>query len=157
MGNFLTKDQIFAVQLRTDEVPIPEWGGSIRIREMTAKEMQENGRFVIRPDGKVDYSKAVQVPVQMCLKMVVDEAGQRLFTDGDIPRLEQMHASAVTKIANAVRKLSGMVDEDDLSGLKAWLEENHPRILEEYRESLNPVAMAEENFTQTRNGGSPSA
>jgi hypothetical protein len=156
VGNFLSREAIFAVPLRTEEVYVPEWAGSVLIREMTAREVAENGRYVLRNDGKADMGKAVQVPVQMCLRQVVDADGKRLFSDDDAKRLEQMHASAVTRIATAVRKLSGMAEESDNSDLAAWLGEHHPRILEAYQESKNPVTEAEENFTTTRNGASHS-
>lgn len=150
MGNFLTRQAILETPLRTQEVFIPEWGGSVLVKEMTAKQVADNGRFVLTRDGKADMSKAVQVPVQMCLQQVVDEAGNRLFSDGDIKQIEALHAGAVNRIAEAVRKLSGMNDQEDTKDLADWLKDTRPLVLEEYQNSRSPIKEAEENFTITR-------
>lgn len=149
MSNFLTRQAILAVPLRTQEVFIPEWGGSVLVKEMTAKQVADNGRFVLTRDGKADMSKAVQVPVQMCLQQVVDEQGERLFSDADIKHIEALHAGAVSRIAEAVRRLSGVQDTEDNSDLGRWLEETRPDVLAEYRESQGAIKVAEENFILT--------
>lgn len=148
----LTRQAILATPLRTQELFIPEWNGSVIIKEMTAKQVADNGRFVLTKDGKADMSKAVQVPVQMCLQQVVDENGDRLFTDSDIKNIESLHAGAVQRIAEAVRKLSGMQDAEDNKDLADWLKENRPDVLEDYQRSRSPISEAEENFILTRNG-----
>lgn len=154
----LTKDQIFAVPLRTEEVEVPEWGGSVLIREMTAAELQENGRFILKPDGKADMNRAVQVPTRLCARQVVDDHGQRLFSDQDIRQLMELHGAAINRIAKAVRLLSGLEDAEDYSGLVEWMGEQYPAILEEYQEGRGkPIQRAEENFTVTPNGDSPSS
>lgn len=115
MGNFLSRDDILAVPLRTLEVEVPEWGGTVLIREMTAAEVQENGRYLLKPNGKPDFSKAVQVPTRMCARQIVDENGERLFGDADISLLMERHGAAISNIAKAVRELSGM-EEGRITG-----------------------------------------
>lgn len=157
VGNFLSRDDILAVPLRTLEVEVPEWGGTVLIREMTAAEVQENGRYLLKPNGKPDFSKAVQVPTRMCARQIVDENGERLFGDADISLLMERHGAAISNIAKAVRELSGMEEGTDYGALVEWLGEEYPQVLEEYKRSQNPIQAAEENFTAAPNGNSPSS
>lgn len=152
---FLGRDEILAIPLRVEELYVKEWDTWVRIRELSAKEIAGQGQFAVGRDGKVDMSKAVQIPVKMCLEQVVNEDGSKLFSPKDILRLEQKHGAAVQRIANAVRNLSGLGEDESSDALAKWLEVNHPDILEEYRESQNPVTAAEENFTGMGDEDSP--
>lgn len=152
---FLSRDEILAIPLRIEEIYVKEWDTWLRIREFSAKEIAGQGQFAIGRDGKVDYGKAVQIPLKTCLEQVVNEDGSKLFNPKDLFRLEQKHGAAVQFIANEVRKLSGLGNEEDNGALAEWLEENHPDILEEFKEAQNPIKAAEENFTGMGDEDSP--
>jgi len=146
---FLTKEAIFDIPLGEEELYIPQWDGKVLIREMTAAQIEQNARNVIKKNGKPDYSKAVAIPTSICARQVINpETGKRLFTDKDIARLSQKHGSAISQIAAAVNKLSGRGKADkDYESLTEWLEDNHPNVLAEYEADNDPVEQAEENFT----------
>jgi len=153
---FLTKDDIFNVPLRIEELYIPEWDGVVFIKEMTALQIEQDGQFMIKNNGKPDYSKAIQIPTRSCARQVVDKDGNRLFSERDINELRQKHGSAITRISKAVRELSGQGTKAGDSEIAQWLEKNYPETLAEYREETGAIAEAEENFTPTPSDDSPS-
>lgn len=155
MTKILTRDQILAVPLRTEEVLIEEWGGSIIVQELTAGQISRNSQKVLRRDGKPDYKKAAELAVELCASQIVDEDGERLFTHADINQLGKKHGGAIRTIAEKIRKISG-VGETDEEELEEWLEESYPHILEEFQDAHSPIKAAEENFTVTGNGNLPS-
>ncbi len=144
---FLTREQILNVPLRIEEIEVPEWGGSVFIREMTALEVEQNGKYIIKANGKPDYSKAMQIPTRQCVKQIVDADGKRLFADSDIKRLQQSQSAAISRIATAVRELSGQGDGRGDGVVAKWLEENYPKTWKEYQDETGAVAKAKENFT----------
>lgn len=105
----LTKDAILrGVQaFHTDEVDVPEWGGTVRIREMSA---------AMRDAFEVAMAGAVQSPQRaprswrawVAANSIVDAEGVRLFGDADIEQLAEAAASAMDRIFEAVLKLSGI-------------------------------------------------
>ncbi len=109
----LTKEQILAADdLKTDTVSVPEWGGDVRVREATSAERlaYEQSLYKSRVVGKnveVDenYNNAQARFVVLC---VIDEKGQRIFTDKDAEALGKKSATAVGRCYKVIRKLSGM-------------------------------------------------
>jgi hypothetical protein len=69
----LTAQQILDAQdLRTEDVKIEEWGGSVRIREISAADA-EAAKEAAGEDGK-------RLFLEMIARCVVDEQGQPSFT-----------------------------------------------------------------------------
>lgn len=144
----LNREVILATKLRIERLFVPEWGGSVFVKELTAKELEENGIFTIDPrTNKPDISRAAKIPTYMCLKKVVDDQGKRVFNDSDLAQLEQLHGAAVSRIADKVRTMSGLKTGDEKANdLADWLTEHYPDIYEEYQAAKNPVEAAKENF-----------
>jgi hypothetical protein len=138
MTILLTRDQILAIPLRTKEIYIPEWNGSILIREMTAREMMDAGLFVLKRNGETDYTKAAQAPAYLFLKHVIDRNGNREFPDEDIEKVNNLHGAVVQRIAKEVQELS--------SGVSTSADDD----------SKNAIENAEENFTKTQSDDSSS-
>jgi hypothetical protein len=145
----LTKKDILDVPLRIKEVYIPEWDGIVYIQEMTALQIEQNGRFILKNNGQPDYGKAIQLPTITCVRQVVDQDGNRLFSERDIKELQQKQGGAISRISDAVRELSGQSSKTDNSAVARWLENNYPDIWKEFQEETGAVAEAEANFTTT--------
>lgn len=143
----LTAADIFSVPVGIHEFDVPEWGGVIYAKEFTALQIQKNAEFVLDNKGNPDMSKAMKVPVRMCLQQAVDENGERIFDDKDLQKLLEMHGRVVNRFAEFVRKISGMEQAAEAdSPLAIWLKENHPGVFEEYKESTSPVEAAKKSF-----------
>lgn len=121
----LSRDAILeAKDCDTVEVDCPEWGGSVLVRGMTGRERDQfevslaedsagnvqvqRGRAGGRPPGR----NLVNLRAKVVVRCVVDEDGQRLFTDADAVALGDKSGAAVDRVFTVAARLSGMADED---------------------------------------------
>lgn len=146
---FLTKEEIFDVPLKIIEVEVPEWDGSVHVKEMTALQIEQNSGSMIKSNGKPDYSKAVKIPTLQCARQVVTPDGKRMFSESDIKKLQQKQGSAIARISKVVREISGQGENKSDGAVAGWLEDEYPDIWKEYQEKTGAVEEAEENFTET--------
>ena len=103
---YLSKDAIFALDdLEYEEVHIPSWDTTIRVRELTAMERNNMGVNFAKDGVPPDFYPRI------ACKVIVDENGKRKFTDGDAERLGQKSWKAVELIVNTTLRLSGMTEE----------------------------------------------
>src|SRR4029078_219786 len=69
----LSADEILAVDdTRYERVPVPEWKGTVRIRSLSAEEVQE---YVESIDGPAKRNAMVM----MMMRSAVDKDGRQLF------------------------------------------------------------------------------
>jgi hypothetical protein len=102
----LTREAILTAQdLAHEDVPVPEWGGTVRVRTLTGAERDALGAAMVDADGKPDL---VGYRCRMVAASVVDEAGARLFSDADAAALGAKSASALDRVASAVERINGM-------------------------------------------------
>jgi hypothetical protein len=105
----LTKEQILAADdMGLLELEVPEWGGSVRIRVMTAGERDsyENEWMVNKSKGVDDFrAKFLQ-------RVLCDDKGELLFTAAEIKQLSKKSARVVTKVWNAAMKHNALTDQD---------------------------------------------
>jgi hypothetical protein len=88
--------------LPREEVFIPEWKGNVYVRALTGAERDQLERMI----AKDNVSRAAIVA--LC---VVNEAGERLFTDKDVQKLATKHGSALERIVNAALAFNALTDE----------------------------------------------
>ncbi len=108
----LTKSQILQSRPReTRDIHVEEFGGVVRIRALTTS---ERSRFEssLQTKGKSDPKKVVLVREKLLVQSVVDDSGNLMFSEADIPALSAQPAKAVEKIFNAIQELSGFSDVD---------------------------------------------
>lgn len=113
----LTRDQILsASDSKTEKVHVPQWGGDVHVRSLTAAERDQweeaqlersKKRGVESVSVRMANSRARLVAFTCC-----DEQGNRLFTDDDVARLSQKSAAAVVLVYNVAARLSGLTDDD---------------------------------------------
>lgn len=103
----LTKDAIFkANDVRTKEVEVPEWGGSVIIKSMTA---ERHAKFEELSKGQ-DSNQALAF---YAASIIVDEEGEPLFDSAeDIRKLAGKSNVALIKILNAGIELNGITEKD---------------------------------------------
>lgn len=101
----LTKAAILgAGDLKTEDVPVPEWGGSVRIATMTGAARDEF-RTALAADGEVPIGKfSAALLVATC----VDEKGARLFTNEDMAALQAKSAKSLDSPAAVAMRLNGL-------------------------------------------------
>jgi hypothetical protein len=112
--SLLSKEAILGADDReTVDVEVPEWGGTVRVRALSGKERDayEVSLAGVRPDGTA-RANLVNVRARLVALTVVDEAGDRMFTDADAAALGDKSAVAMQRVFEAAQKLSGLTDED---------------------------------------------
>lgn len=109
----LTKNEILtADDLHVEDIPVPEWGGEVRIKSLTGAERdQYEAESVKTNKGKREVNMA-NMRARLIAMCAVDEAGQLLFTRADVMKLGQKSAIALERVFDAAAKLNGMSDED---------------------------------------------
>lgn len=107
-------DILESSDLATEEVDVPEWGGTVIIRALTGVERDayESEIFQMRGTGKgIEYNLS-NIRAKLSARSIVDEAGGRLFTDADIVRLGTKSAAALDKVFAVAQRLSRLTNQD---------------------------------------------
>jgi hypothetical protein len=109
--SLLTRQQILEVEdIKTEDVEVPEWGGTVRVRGLsgTGRDAWETEMF--GKDGKsTTLENARAKLVSRCL---VDEEGQLIFTGADITALGKKSAVALDRVFTVCKRLNGIGKED---------------------------------------------
>src|SRR5690606_11536223 len=125
MSKLLTRQEILSIRdIRTEIVFVPEWGGAVKIKAMTGKERDAWETALFQIDGKDVKMNKENLRAKLVALTVVDEAGQRLFTEADVEALGSKSASALDRIYQASQKLSGLTP-DDIKEMEKNLETDH--------------------------------
>ena len=99
MTKLLTKAEILAAGARrTKDIEIPEWGGNVRVMELSVRGMDLIQRSM-STDENIDRSALL---VEMAIQAVVNEDGAPRFTDEDKPDLLELGLVPLTTIWDAV-------------------------------------------------------
>lgn len=117
MAKLLTKEQILDAQdLETREVEVPEWGGVVLVKGMTGVERDDFEAQMIVGKGKNTTVNMKNVRAKLVAASVVDEDGQRLFTDQDVQALGKKSAAALDRVFAVAQRLS-KIGKDDIEEL----------------------------------------
>jgi hypothetical protein len=109
----LSKDDILkAEDLVSEEIDVPEWGGSVLVRGLTGRERDEFEASIMERRGRRMYPNIANVRAKLVARCCIDDSGQRLFTDFDAEELGAKAASAMNRLYDVAARLSGMTEED---------------------------------------------
>ena len=110
----LTREQILgAIDLQIEAVPVPEWGGTVYVRNLNGKgrDAFEGSRIRIKDNNKVemvhDNTRAKLGSMTLC-----DETGVLLFSEDDVAALGEKSASALDRCFDVAQRLSGLRPQD---------------------------------------------
>lgn len=111
----LSREQIIGAEDRTTEdVEVPEWGGTVRVRALSGAERDayEGSLVQIRSDGTKKLTLA-NARARLVYLSACDEAGERLFTnEQDVNALGKKSATALQRVWEVASRLSGLTDDD---------------------------------------------
>ena len=100
----LTRDQILAARAARKPVrlTVDEWGGDVFIQVLSAADQASlsNGH----PEG--------EMPVRLLVKALVDDAGQQIFTDEDVPELSKEAFPVILKVFSEAAKVNGLSNKE---------------------------------------------
>lgn len=109
----LTKDAILSANdLVTEDVAVPEWGGTVRVRTISGAERDAFEQAIVTRKGKNVQTNLANIRAKMVALCVVDENGQRLFADKDVLLLGTKSAAALDRVFTVAQQLAGLTDKD---------------------------------------------
>jgi len=94
--------------LKTEDVVVLEWGGEVRVRELTGAERDALEMSVAGGEQKDLRNMRARMVAMAC----VDADGKRLFSDADAKGLGELSAAALDRVFWVAMRLSGMSAAD---------------------------------------------
>jgi len=109
----LTRDLILkASHLRTEEVYVPEWGGSVLVRELNGRQRDEWEASLAVMRGKAMVPDVANMRAKLVARSVVGDDGEPVFTQQDVAALGELSAAALDRVFEAAARLSGLNEKD---------------------------------------------
>lgn len=119
---FLTREEINAAQdIESEDIEVPEWGGTVRIRGLSAKEraLVEATMVAVQGEKLSIKVEALQTIRQRLVgAALVDEKGQRVFAESEIRDLSKKSGDVIQRLFEKAKELSGMSEEAAVSAEK---------------------------------------
>ena len=119
---YLSRDAILQREdIVTEDVEVPEWGGTVRVRGMSGVERDAFEAGLIQQPASNGARRRKQEPQQTNMANIraklaswccVDAQGGRLFTESDAQALGGKNAAALARIFDVATRLSGITEED---------------------------------------------
>jgi hypothetical protein len=107
-------DRLAILQARTlpqESVSVPEWGGDVFVRTLTAKELDDFQAANIQGSGKDRKPNLQNFRARLAVRCIVDADGKRLFEDTDAEALGAASCRAIDRVFAVAQRLNGMTDE----------------------------------------------
>lgn len=116
----LSRAAILAAQdLPHVDVAVPEWGGPVRVRSMTAGERDEWEGWLVANAGPDRARNLANIRARLVALTAIDGAGARLFpAPEDVELLGAKAAAAVDRLFSAASRLNRLskADVEELAG-----------------------------------------
>ena len=90
-------------------ISVPEWGGDVCLREITAGQRDQWDAWQIENEGAARYAN---IRARLLVLTICDEQGVRLFADNDIAVVSGLPAMSIDRLWDASCKLVGLRPED---------------------------------------------
>jgi len=109
----LGREAIFAAEdLRDETIDVPEWGGKVRVRALTGAERDQYEQSITTNRGGTVTMNLANARAKLVALTVIDDDGQRLFSDTDAAELGNKSAVALNRVFESAQRLSGLTGED---------------------------------------------
>lgn len=110
---FLSREMILAAQdIMVEEVDVPEWGGTIRLKALTGAQRDKIEQAAVVQRGRKTSMDMVNFRAKIIAASAVDEEGHLLFTEKDVVALGKKAAGVLDRLSEVASRISGMSDED---------------------------------------------
>jgi hypothetical protein len=109
----LSKEAILqADDLPTEDVDVPEWHGTVRVRALSGKERDAFEASLQQQRGKDYVRNTANVRAKLVAKCLVGEDGERLFSENEVNALGAKSAAGLDRVFEVAAKLSRLSEED---------------------------------------------
>lgn len=92
-------------------VDCPEWGGEVRVRGLTAADQAYIAKLS-------NQDKKEILTLSVFIRGVVDENGERIFSNSDMDELKNRSYAVIERVAKKVIELTSKGDADAVDALK---------------------------------------
>ncbi len=116
---YLSADQILgADDLSYEDVEVPEWGGTVRVRELPGTERDKFESQFVGKDGASIRAEGLEgFRSRLAAAAIVDKDGKVLFRSAaETKRLGEKSAAALQRVCEVAMRLS-KIDEGDVKEL----------------------------------------
>lgn len=109
----LSRDDVLkAAGPGTEEVEVPEWGGSVLVRGMTGRERDLFEASLMERRGKEMVPVVHNVRARVVVACCVGDDGQPLFDITDTEVLGEKSGAALNRVYEVAARLSGLSESD---------------------------------------------
>lgn len=109
----LKRDDILqAEDIKTELVPVPEWGGDVYVKGMNGAERDKFEGSLVVLRGKDKQMNMTNIRAKLASMTICDDKGKRLFNENDVQALSQKSAAALQRVFVVAQKLSRISDDD---------------------------------------------
>ena len=110
----LSRDEILSKDDRkTEEVHVPEWGGSVLVRSLSGRERDAFEASTVKTKGNKQEQNYDNFRARFVALCVVDEHGKPLFASKhDVMLLGNKSVAALQRIFNKAQEINGMTEQD---------------------------------------------
>lgn len=113
MANLLSRDAILgASDIKSEDVHVPEWGGTVRVKGLTAAQRDVFESQLVSMRGKDVNLNMSGVRAKIASMAIVGEDGSKLFTEADVKALGEKSGAALDRVFEVVTRLSGIGEND---------------------------------------------
>jgi len=112
MGLLTKQDILNARDLATEDIDVPEWGGTVRVRTLTGRERDLFEASLTTGEGKKRKVDLANIRAKLVAMCIVDETGAREFEDTEIAALGAKSAAALDRVFSACQRLNGLSSQD---------------------------------------------
>lgn len=115
MTQYLSAETILGCNdLAYEDVPVPEWGGTVRVRELPGIERDRfEAQFVGKDGASVRAEGLEGFRARLAAAALVDADGKQLFrSTAEVKRLGEKSASALQRVCDVAMRLSKLGQDD---------------------------------------------
>ncbi len=94
-----------ALDIKTEDVPVPEWGGIVRVKTLTGTERDAFESGLVGTDNKRNLEN---LRARLLSLAIVDENGSRVFSESDAALLGSKSAAALDRLFDVAQRLNGI-------------------------------------------------
>lgn len=106
------QDILSANDLKFEEVSVPEWGGSVRVRGLTGAERDAFEAGITVGKGANKDINLLNIRAKLVSMSCVNEDGARIFLESDVPALGKKSSSALQRVFEISQRLAGLTRAD---------------------------------------------
>jgi len=111
----LGREQIIGAEdIKIQTVPVPEWGGTVCVRTISAGDWDDFENSLVEiVDGNKKKADLDDYRARFASIVICDTDGNKLFFKSDIDALTQKSKIGLDRVVEAGRELNGIADGDE--------------------------------------------